>query len=216
VAATAEVHRWTDRPVLVVARYDRVVSPDGTVRRVHQEDMCQALARRPEQKYESEGGPRFAEIAELVRRLSTSPREDLLRLAGALALTVAVGNVDAHGRNLSLLYDFPVRRLAPLYDVVPTFAIRPRAGEPPLTAELAMTVNGISERDAVTGADLLAETAAWRVPTRSAEPALRVVLETMMSNAPAVAEHLAASDHALLANAADLVASRADRLLRDL
>jgi serine/threonine-protein kinase HipA len=215
-AATAEVHRWGERPVLVVARYDRVVASDGTVRRVHQEDMCQALARSAEQKYESEGGPRFAEIAEVVRRLSTSPREDLLRLAGALALTVAVGNADAHGRNLSLLYDFPVRRLAPLYDVVPTFAIRPRAGEPPLTTELAMTVNGISEQDAVTGADLLAETATWRVPPSSAEPAVRVVLETLVSNAPAVAEHLAASDPALLANAADLVASRAERLLRDL
>lgn len=50
------VEFFGDERVIVVERYDRVVR-DGVVRRVHQEDVCQALGVRPEAKYQSEGGP---------------------------------------------------------------------------------------------------------------------------------------------------------------
>ena len=43
--------------ILVVKRYDREQKKDGTILRLHQEDLCQALGVLPEQKYESEGGP---------------------------------------------------------------------------------------------------------------------------------------------------------------
>lgn len=47
---------------LVVERYDRdhLAIPAG---RVHQEDVCQALARLPDEKYQTEGGPTAAETA---------------------------------------------------------------------------------------------------------------------------------------------------------
>lgn len=50
VASWLEVHG--DFDCLVVERFDRVLATDGSVRRVHQEDACQALGVPPTQKYE--------------------------------------------------------------------------------------------------------------------------------------------------------------------
>lgn len=48
--AEVETTMVGERPVLIVERYDRVVEPNGGVRRIHQEDMCQALGLPPERK----------------------------------------------------------------------------------------------------------------------------------------------------------------------
>ena len=44
--------RTTDdhRPFLLVARYDRAVGDRGELRRLHQEDFCQAMGIRPERE----------------------------------------------------------------------------------------------------------------------------------------------------------------------
>ncbi|MDT7953623.1 MAG: HipA domain-containing protein, partial [Acetobacteraceae bacterium] len=57
--ASAEVRTVQDRSFLLVQRYDRAIDADGIVRRIHQEDFCQALGVPPETKYASEGGPTF-------------------------------------------------------------------------------------------------------------------------------------------------------------
>ena len=59
-------------PILVVDRYDRSISADGSMRHVHQEDACQALgtnldAGHGRGKYQTAGGPSYADIAELLR-----------------------------------------------------------------------------------------------------------------------------------------------------
>ena len=88
------------RPVLVVERYDRIVDPDGTVHRVHQEDFCQALGL-PEIEYEQD-----ADQAGAHRACPTGLRRAIspATLLRALALNVALGNCDAHGKNFSLLH----------------------------------------------------------------------------------------------------------------
>src|SRR3546814_10116342 len=53
-------------------RYDRMIRR-RTWRRVHQEDMCQALGLHPSQKYQSDGGPSPDKIADLLR-VSMPPR----------------------------------------------------------------------------------------------------------------------------------------------
>ena len=53
-AALSEVQIIADIPVIIVARFDRI-RVGRLVRRIHQEDMCQALGKR--QKYQQEGGP---------------------------------------------------------------------------------------------------------------------------------------------------------------
>src|SRR3546814_9933954 len=49
---------------MLVSRYDRTVVTGrefSYVRRVHQEDFCQALGRFPREKYEKDGGPGWKE-----------------------------------------------------------------------------------------------------------------------------------------------------------
>ncbi|HEV3001294.1 MAG TPA: type II toxin-antitoxin system HipA family toxin [Solirubrobacteraceae bacterium] len=134
-AAAAEVLRVGDQDVLLVERYDRDRSAD-TVRRLHQEDFCQALAVPPEAKYEAEGGPGAAQSVELLRRASAQPARDVLRFADALVFNLLVGNHDAHGKNYSVLYRPEGTALAPLYDLVSTAAYRH------LSRRLAMAVGG--------------------------------------------------------------------------
>ncbi len=105
--------------VLVVERYDRVRNPaDGRVRRIHQEDTCQALGRFPREKYQADGGPSAAEILRLLDRFSDDPAEDVSRFIRALSFNWALAGTDAHSKNYSLLHGPASQlRLAPFYDL---------------------------------------------------------------------------------------------------
>lgn len=196
-------------PYLAVTRYDREVLADGSVRRIHQEDFCQATGRMT--KYEFEGGPSYLDVTGVLRRFSTALRDDLSDLVKTMAMTVAVGNADAHGRNLSMLYDGTTRRLAPLYDIVPTTSLVPAPGHKPLNADAGMLVNGVVPLLAVTGADLVAEAISWRMPKALAR---RLVETTVV----AVAGHAAdlAKDLDVPVQARDTVTRRCQELLSSL
>ncbi|HZJ02287.1 MAG TPA: HipA domain-containing protein, partial [Thermoleophilia bacterium] len=63
-----ELDEFAGRSCLIVSRFDRVIGSDG-LRRVHQEDLCQALGvdpglQRGRAKYERAGGPGFERAAE--------------------------------------------------------------------------------------------------------------------------------------------------------
>ncbi|MFU8781058.1 MAG: type II toxin-antitoxin system HipA family toxin [Kiritimatiellia bacterium] len=120
-------------PCIVVSRYDRESGPDGTIR-LHQEDLCQALGRPPERKYQQEGGPTVRECVALLREWSTTPVLDILAFVDALIFNLLIGNADAHGKNYSMIYAAGTRRLAPLYDLVSTIAW------PELSTRLAMNI----------------------------------------------------------------------------
>jgi len=121
------------KPCIVVTRYDREAGPAGTVR-LHQEDLCQALGRPPERKYQQEGGPTVRECVALLREWSTTPVLDILAFVDALIFNVLIGNADAHGKNYAMMYAAGRRRLAPLYDLVSTIAW------PELSTRLAMNI----------------------------------------------------------------------------
>lgn len=123
-----------DRPYLLVERYDRAVGADGQVRRIHQEDFCQALGVPPETKYASEGGPTFKDCFELLRRIAERPAVDVLKLLDAVIFNAIAGNADAHGKNFSILYSDEGPRLAPLYDLLATVAY------PELSPKFAMKI----------------------------------------------------------------------------
>jgi serine/threonine-protein kinase HipA len=110
------------RTFLLVERYDRELGSDGSVRRLHQEDFCQALSIAPENKYASEGGPGFRQCFDLIRRACTTPAPAILRLLDAAIFNALLGNADAHGKNFSLLYARQAVELAPLYDLLCTAA----------------------------------------------------------------------------------------------
>ncbi len=123
-----------DRTFLLVQRYDRAIGADGIVRRIHQEDFCQALGVPPETKYASEGGPTFKDSFALLRRVAARPAVDVLKLLDAVIFNVIVGNADAHGKNFSILYGDEGPRLAPLYDLLATVAY------PDLSPKFAMKI----------------------------------------------------------------------------
>ncbi len=92
------------RTFLLVQRYDRAWTSQGGIRRLHQEDLCQALGIPVERKYQSEGGPSLDQCFALVRRVVTRPAVDALKLLDAVIFNAIAGNADAHGKNFSILY----------------------------------------------------------------------------------------------------------------
>jgi serine/threonine-protein kinase HipA len=132
--AAVEPRSVAGRPFLLVERYDREIGAEGGVRRLHQEDFCQALGIPPENKYASEGGPGFKDCFDLVRRACTAPAPSVLALLDAAIFNVVIGNADAHGKNFSLLYTRGTVSLTPLYDLLCTVAY------PELSAKFSMRI----------------------------------------------------------------------------
>ena len=102
---------------VVVNRYDRMKSADGSVTRIHQEDMCQALGVRSRDKYQSDGGPAPVDIVNAIRSRSSQPDQDARRFLDALIYNWVIAGTDAHAKNYSFLLHGGAVQFAPLYDV---------------------------------------------------------------------------------------------------
>ena len=132
--APVEPRVIANRPFLLVERCDRSVGADHRIRRIHQEDFCQALCVPPELKYAEEGGPTLEDCFRLLRSVSLRPALEVLKLLDAVIFNLIVGNADAHGKNFSILYHRSGPRLAPLYDLLATVVY------PELSPRLAMKI----------------------------------------------------------------------------
>lgn len=137
-AAVSELQIIAGIPVIIVERFDRFRS-GGAVHRVHQEDMCQALANR--KKYQQEGGPGIHDIMALLQ-FSSNAEFDRNRFMRAQALNYIIVGTDAHARNYSIIYGpGGAFRLAPLYDIIsdlPYYTTRKKGAK----STLAMTIGG--------------------------------------------------------------------------
>jgi serine/threonine-protein kinase HipA len=205
--ATVEPRVVKDRTFLLVQRYDRAIGDDGNVRRIHQEDFCQALGVPPETKYASEGGPTFKDCFALLRRVAARPAVDVLKLLDTVIFNAIVGNADAHGKNFSILHGNEGPRLAPLYDLLATVAY------PDLSPRFAMKIGKratLAELDAK-GWIAFAADAGLGLPLirrRIAE-----IGEATIARAPEVAQALAGHglDDEGLSDLASIIAGRAER-----
>lgn len=124
-AASSSVERFGSERAIVVERYDRLRYPDGTVDRVHQEDMCQVLGRPPTIKYQNDGGPAPEQIIAVLREQvfpATAATAAVARFVDALAFNWIIGGTDAHAKNYSVLLAGAQVRLAPLYDIASALA----------------------------------------------------------------------------------------------
>jgi serine/threonine-protein kinase HipA len=138
-AASSTVERFENEKAIVIERYDRLIRDDH-VRRVHQEDACQALGVHPTRKYQNEGGPSPLAIVRLLRDHSRSAEEDVWTFVAALAFNWLVAGTDAHAKNYSLLIGAGGKaRLAPLYDLASAL---PYPTIDPRKAKLAMKIGG--------------------------------------------------------------------------
>ena len=120
----ADIFWLKKKPYYLVKRYDRKRKKNGTIRRLHQEDFCQAMNISPEIKYENEGGPTleqcFALLDERIASGYMSGRNRLSLFQGVV-FNFLIGNGDAHGKNFSILYEEgSAESLSPFYDLMCT------------------------------------------------------------------------------------------------
>jgi serine/threonine-protein kinase HipA len=173
-AVEAEVRHFGKYAALLVARYDRAQEGDD-VRRIHQEDFCQALGIPPSRKYErNQAGLSGASAVDALRLIGQmvngrAPAAARIAFLEALVFNVMIQNTDAHAKN----YSFLIRAgdeidLAPLYDLVSAHPYTT------LTRNLAMGIAGKHRGDHVAGRH-------WQRLARDAGMSPRGILELVRS-----------------------------------
>ena len=154
----AEVATFAGHPTLVVERFDRRVGSNGAVGRIHQEDVSQALGAPRAERSERKGGPRLAEVAELIADMTSDPEAELIHLLHWVAASLVFGKVDGTARDLALLYDVEECRMAPVASMAGT------ADYPDRPRQLGMSVGGVDDLDRVGRAELVDEAQRWGMP----------------------------------------------------
>ncbi|MDL9981206.1 HipA domain-containing protein [Microbacterium sp. ASV49] len=119
-AAQVDILDFAGVPAFVTTRFDRRLSREDKVLRVHGEDFCQALRVYPSLKYEQDGGPTMADMVSLVRGTSSPAYriEDERALTRLFVFNLLAAGVDAHAKNHSMLHLGAITRLAPAYDLI--------------------------------------------------------------------------------------------------
>lgn len=157
----SEHRTFADASAIVSTRFDRSLH-DGDIRRIHQEDLCQALGLHPSKKYEKDGGPTAANIIRLLQERTAEA--DVDEYVRSLAFSWAIANTDNHAKNYSLLRsDTGGHALAPLYDVCSFFPwVHGPASRDPMTGrvygrpELAVKIGGSAVIDVIGGSHWIA------------------------------------------------------------
>jgi serine/threonine-protein kinase HipA len=184
---STSIDTFDGMPAVVIERYDR--SRDAPQGRIHQEDFNQVLGAAGNQKYQKHGGR--VSLERVARVLSLNGDHDsIVRLFKLVVLSVALGNLDLHAKNLSVLHclDGSIA-LAPAYDVVPQV-------HQPNDGEVALAVAGEYRHAAITLEHLVAEGHAWGLTQASplAEETLAVVLELARTTTPHEQAHAGLED----------------------
>lgn len=161
----------------ISTRYDRELR-DGIWHRLHQEDLCQALAVSPAKKYQRrDGGPGLAAFAGLLDAMPLIG--DRAKAARAFfegfVFNAVIAGTDAHAKNYSIMLDGEHVRLAPLYDLASYAAYR--VGDESI--QLAMNVNGEYRLDHLSTTDFVRAATRLRIPG----PEARDVVDRMRTGA---------------------------------
>ncbi|MGF2944968.1 HipA domain-containing protein, partial [Mycobacterium sp. Lab-001] len=198
----AWVERIGDATTLVAERYDRNVASDGTIHRVHQEDMCQAVGLRPKDKYLI--GRPSERMARVLREFADSPQREMTDIYKQVVFRAIVGDEDGHGKNYSLMLHNGVVKVAPLYDSLSTLEYSELSGT------MGTKIGAQQSLATVDRQALLDEAKAMGLPARAAEQALDELATRVRSGI----EHLPAeitegwpSEHLI-----ETVAARSHRL----
>jgi serine/threonine-protein kinase HipA len=130
-------------PLFVIERYDRTID-QNKIRRIHQQDFCQAQGIMSSSKYEAEGGPSIKDDYELLRK-SVSPKHrfrDINLFLEWISFNLIIGNNDSHSKNISFLMHDGIQ-LAPFYDLICTEIY------PDLKNKFSFFVGGRNEADKI-------------------------------------------------------------------
>ncbi|MDC1174877.1 type II toxin-antitoxin system HipA family toxin [Bacteriovoracaceae bacterium] len=120
-----EVLDDANHPLFVIERYDREVGE--YVKRIHQQDFCQAQGFVSDEKYEAKGGPSLKNNFNLIKSNVTINQRSkaLFDYLDWVCFNLLIGNNDSHSKNISLLLSEGKIELAPFYDLLCT-AIYPK------------------------------------------------------------------------------------------
>lgn len=120
----AEIKTFGKTKSLVIERFDRAWTKEGSLLRIPQEDCCQALSIPPSRKYQNdlrpkdEKQPSMVEILNLLKG-SDRPAEDQKAFLKAQIIFWLIGATDGHGKNFSIFLGAGGRfMLTPFYDVL--------------------------------------------------------------------------------------------------
>lgn len=163
------------------ARFDRVLNADGSVMRHHAEDGCQLTGRASLAKYAQWNGPAYAELVAVLNRYGLSPLEDGELLFRWAVANLALGNRDAHAKNVSVLHVQPMTvKLAPAYDVVCTLVY------PALDDDLPLRFGGQLTVAALTPQSLARAAREFRQAPARARDLTAIVCDGIMGALPDV------------------------------
>ncbi len=143
--AKCEIKHFEDQKALVVERFDRTPSSDGSwIIRLPQEDMCQATGTSPLHKYQPDGGPGIAQIMALLHG-SDNAEQDRRNFFKTQLIFWVLAATDGHGKNFSITHLARGRYHAtPIYDVLSAHPVIGKGKNkiPLQKAKLAMAVRG--------------------------------------------------------------------------
>jgi serine/threonine-protein kinase HipA len=200
------------RSYLLVERYDRE-DHEGLLRRIHQEDFCQALGLPPSAKYEhaqARGAKAsFSKMADRLRELGAAA--DLARLWDAMVFNLLCCNTDAHAKNYSVLISAAGVELAPIYDVM---CAKAWDG---ITSNLALDIAHKRNGDHIEGRHWRREAEACGMRADAALSRVIALANKVLEALPKArseVEAMPAGGHVMLARLQDAIAARCERVLR--
>ncbi|MBY3003042.1 type II toxin-antitoxin system HipA family toxin [Rhizobium leguminosarum] len=113
-AASVAMTRAAQKDVLLIERFDRTHTTDGWRRHAMVSALTMLGLDEMMARYAS-----YEDLAELIRRHFTAPKDTLKELYGRICFNVLCGNTDDHARNHAAFWDGRMLTLTPAYDICP-------------------------------------------------------------------------------------------------
>ncbi|MBY2946998.1 type II toxin-antitoxin system HipA family toxin [Rhizobium leguminosarum] len=113
-AASVAMTRAAQKDVLLIERFDRTHTTDGWRRHAMVSALTMLGLDEMMARYAS-----YEDLAELIRRRFTAPKDTLKELYGRICFNVLCGNTDDHARNHAAFWDGRMLTLTPAYDICP-------------------------------------------------------------------------------------------------
>ncbi|MGZ2504461.1 type II toxin-antitoxin system HipA family toxin [Rhizobium leguminosarum] len=171
-AASVAMTRAAQKDVLLIERFDRTHTKDGWRRHAMVSALTMLGLDEMMARYAS-----YEDLAELIRRRFTAPKDTLKELYGRICFNVLCGNTDDHARNHAAFWDGRMLTLTPAYDICP----QGRTGN---EATQAMLIKG--DGRASTLATLLAGAPDYHLKEAEASTLIENQVTMIAANWPAV------------------------------
>ncbi len=112
--ALVTLKKAANKDVLLIERFDRVLSPQGWQRKCMVSALTLFELDEMMARYAS-----YEDLAEIIRHRFKAAPETLKELFGRITFSILTGNTDDHARNHAAFWDGEILSLTPAYDICP-------------------------------------------------------------------------------------------------